>query len=163
MSTIEPKNWWIQIAGVTGEGTATPVIGYIELLGFYLSLTSTITSVGQSPNKPVFNPCSIVLKGDAAAGTLYKNMAGGVTLGSITIKGLKTANKEPAVFVEYTFTDAYTLSLNFSQGGDGGLAIGNLSFVFTKIVVQSYSQNEATGAMQATSRSTYDLPSQTLS
>ncbi|MDT7811849.1 MAG: Type secretion system effector, Hcp [Acidobacteriaceae bacterium] len=160
MAAETVKNWWIQIPGVQGEGTANQVAGYIELISFSLDMAAEVTGLGKSPSKPVFHPCSVGLKGDAASSLLFKNMIGCTTLGSIMVKGLKTVNSKPEVFVEYTFSNAYTLNLSFAQDMDGGLAIGTFVFVFTAIKVQAYAQNEKTGAMQATAAVSYDLPSQ---
>src|SRR5258705_13337933 len=110
------KNWWIQIPGVQGDpDVPSAVKGYIELVDFHLNLECTTTGVGKSPTKPVVNPCSVGLKGDAAAGLLFKSMCEGTSLGSIVIKGLKTANSLQEVFTEYTFSNAYVCNLSFAQ------------------------------------------------
>jgi type VI protein secretion system component Hcp len=159
MAAETVKNWWIQIPGVQGEGKASPVTGYVELVDFSLNMAAEVTGVGKSPSKPIFHPCSVGLKGDAASSLLFKNMVDCTTLGSIVVKGLKTVDKVVEVFVQYTFSNAYTLNLSFAQDMEGGLAIGSFVFVFTTIKVQAYSQNDK-GAMQATAAITYDLPSQ---
>jgi type VI protein secretion system component Hcp len=157
------KNWWIQIPGVTGEGVANDVAGYIEVVDFNLSMMAQVTGIGKSPTKAVFDACTVGLKGDAASALLFRGICGATPLGSVIIKGLKTVSSKPAVFVQYTFSNAYTIHLAFAQDGDGGLAISGFAFVFTTVQAFSFSQNETTGAMEATDSPTYDLPSQTLS
>jgi type VI protein secretion system component Hcp len=160
MASQTTKNWWIQIPGVQGEPTVPDAVkGYIELVAFNLDLASDVTGVGKSPSKPVVHPCSVGLKGDAAAGLLFKSMCGSTSLGSIVVKGLKTANETQEVFAQYTFTNSYVLNLSFAQDMDGGLAIGTFVFVFTEVEVKAFSQN-AKGAMQTSSTTTYDLPTQ---
>jgi type VI protein secretion system component Hcp len=68
-------------------------------------------------------------------------------------------NSKVEVFVQYTFTNAYTLNLSFAQDMEGGLAIGSFVFVFTTIEVEAYGQNDQ-GAMQATATVLYDLTAQ---
>jgi type VI protein secretion system component Hcp len=159
MASETVKNWWIQIPGVKGEGKASGVTGYIELVDFSLNMAAEVTGVGKSPSKPIFHPCSVGLKGDAASSLLFKNMVDAKTLGSIVVKGLKTVNSKVEVFVQYTFTNAYTLNLSFAQDMEGGLAIGSFVFVFTTIEVEAYGQNDQ-GAMQATATVLYDLTAQ---
>ncbi|WP_158792817.1 type VI secretion system tube protein Hcp [Granulicella sp. L60] len=160
MASESSQNWWAQIPGVTNpDETPSAVNGQVEVIDFNLFLSATSNGIGKAPAKPMCGDCALQLKGDAAAGMLFKNMISQQSLGSITVTGLKTVNSTSSPFFKCTFQNCYTTSLSFQEAGDGGLAIGSFSFAYSEVTVETFVESK-TGTLSSTGEVTYTLGTQ---
>jgi type VI secretion system secreted protein Hcp len=154
-----PSDYYLTIAGVTGETQAQGMTNAIELdsWSWGCSNPASLGGKGLAAGKPHLSDltCSFAL--EAASFTLVADLTKGVHIATTTFTGRKTGGGgTPYAYLVITLTNCFITSFS-TGGGSSGTPPASISIAYEKIQYQYYTQDTASGSVTLAGQATYDI------
>jgi type VI secretion system secreted protein Hcp len=155
-------DYYLKLDTIKGESQATGHVGEIQLLSFSWggSQTSSVAGTGGSgAGKVNLQHLNIMKNLDSGTVPMFK----AITLGSHIATGTLTAIKAGAggkPFLQVDLTELFVSSIDFSASSE--IPTETVSFSYNQIAISYFSQDEK-GTMSLSSKSTYNLKTNTTS
>jgi len=154
---------FLELAGVTGESTASGMEGKIEVYSFSWGASNPTTvssgSTGLSAGKVSISSFNIMKKTEKSSPTLFSACCSGkhFATGTVTMrKASGEGGQKP--FLVYKFTDMMVESVQWSgsTGGDD-TPTESVSLAFAKVEIEYQQQDSAGGTVGQPVKASWDL------
>jgi type VI secretion system secreted protein Hcp len=154
-----PSDYYLTIAGVTGESQAQGMTNAIELdsWSWGASNPSSLGGKGLAAGKPSLSDftCSFAL--ESSTYTLVQDLTKGTHIATATFTGRKTGGGgTPYAYLVITMTNCFITAFS-TGGGSSGTPPASLSISYEKIQYQYYTQDTSSGSVTLAGQATYDI------
>ena len=154
-----PSDYYLLIAGVTGESQAQKMTNNIELDSWSWGASSPpdLSGKGLSAGKPSCSDLSVSFSLDSASYQLVKNLMSGTHIPNATFTGRKTGGDgNPYKYLLITLTNCFITGFNTGGGSSGAVSAG-MSIAYEKVQYQYYTQDSSSGSTTLAGSATYDI------
>jgi len=154
-----PSDYYLLLAGVTGESQATNMTNNIELdsWNFGASSPADIGGKGLSAGKPSFSDFTCSFGLDSASYQILQDLCEGTHVATATFTGRKTGGgANPYNYLVVTLTNVFVSGFS-TGGGSTGTPSASLSLAYEQIQYQYYTQDTSSGAVTLAGQATYNI------
>jgi len=154
-----PSDYYLLLAGVTGESQATNMTNNIELdsWNFGASSPADVGGKGLSAGKPSFSDFTCSFSLDSASYQILKNLCEGTHIATATFTGRKTGGgANPYNYLVVTLTNVFVSGFS-TGGGSTGTPSASMSLAYEQIQYQYYTQDTSSGSVTLAGQAQYNI------
>jgi type VI secretion system secreted protein Hcp len=156
LPTAASAKLFLELPGIPGESQVKGFENQIELDSYQWGVSNAIQvgTSGAKAGKPAFSEIVVSKQTDKASPQLMLRTANGVVIASARLRVTKSTDTGQTTYLRYCFTGVQVTSFTQSSGGDLPTESVGLSYAS---IVQSYTQQDATGGVGNVFSAGWDL------